>query len=78
MNSPRKSLYADAESTITVADRLRAKVLEKVWSVLSLSEDIRGSDTRLLVQAACLDIATVLEEVVELERLNELPTRNQQ
>lgn len=52
---------------------LRQELFSKIKPILSLTESIDDSNTRLVVQASCLDMVTALEEVIEQYELDRFP-----
>ena len=56
---------------ITAGGMLRHQVFNKITPILLESNSIRDSNSRLLIQACCLDVVTSLEDVIKDYNLDE-------
>jgi hypothetical protein len=54
----------------TAGRALRNELLNKLTPVLELSDSIKDSGTRLMIQASCLDALISLEEIIEAFELD--------
>jgi len=55
---------------LSVGTSVREKLLEQIRSLLAISETVRDSNTRLLLQAQCLDLVSSVEELIERHELD--------
>ena len=67
MNSDAFSGYLGSENHLNRPDlgrALRKDLYAKVETILRNSDQISDSNTRLLIQASCLDVISALEDVI--------------
>ncbi|MBN8548281.1 MAG: hypothetical protein J0M12_03075 [Deltaproteobacteria bacterium] len=68
MNSDALAGYLGSEKQLNRPDlghALRHDLYAKVEAILSNSDQISDSNTRLLIQASCLDVISTLEDVIQ-------------
>ena len=53
-----------------LARDLRNNIFDQVQNILESADEITNSNTRLSVQAACLDLVSALEDVIADYQLN--------
>lgn len=49
---------------LSVGGALRHRIFNKITPILLSSDGIGDSQTRLMIQACCLDVVTALEDVI--------------
>ncbi len=71
-----KSQVASKDSISTsLGSALREEIVNKVSSLLHESESISSNNTRLMVQACCLDVVTSLEDLIVKYNLDAVHAR---
>jgi len=65
----------EMDIALSAGGALRHEIFNKITPILLQSDGIHDSNTRLTIQACCLDVVTSLEEVIERYRLDETEAR---
>ena len=68
--SEKRGAKAQKEAN-SAGGMLRQHILDKIQPILHESNAIENSNSRLLIQACCLDVVTSLEDLIEDYKLDE-------